>query len=142
MLSRAFQTAGWRLFAEQVIGTDQTLAFDIDQSTLFKVKAWSQALEHGLAGLYATRHPGGLHPAGQIDGITPDIVEEAFLPNHACDGWPAMHANAKGKLETPRCVVLRNHGLHGQRQVGHGIWFVLADCHVGITDRLDLFNLK
>ena len=40
-----------------------------------------------------TRKAMGLHPAGSIDGISPDIVSEAGLTDHPCDQGPGMQPN-------------------------------------------------
>lgn len=38
-----------------------------------------------------SQHPGGLHSAGHVDAVAPDVILGFLSADHACDHWPVVY---------------------------------------------------
>ena len=83
----------------------------------------------------------GLHPGGGVDGVSPEVVAELALPDHAGDDRADVDPDPK--LDRRHRL---HRSVHGQRHLAQpaGMVRVLAQQsrsdHVRVPDRLDLLE--
>ena len=65
---------------------------------------------HQLRGLYPAHLPGGLHPAGHVDGVAPDVVLRLAAPHHARHHGAAGQTDPQGEHLTQETSVVNMSG--------------------------------
>ena len=86
----------------------------------------------------------GLEPAGDVDRVAPQVVDELGRADHAGHDRAAMQPDP----DLPRVAGVADGGLHGEREVSRGPDVVTGrpgqpgGGHVRVADRLDLLDAE
>ena len=88
----------------------------------------------------------GLHPAGDVDRVSPQVIDEPSHPDDAGDDRTRVDADAQTERMLFSAVDFRNAVEHVQSHLCDGLGMVgagsrkAAHGHVGIAHGLDLFE--
>ena len=82
----------------QEIRLHRTLTFDLGDAALLKPEPLFQTQVHILSDMYTTGLTGYLHPARNIDGITPDVIGVFVLTDNARHHWADVQADPESDL--------------------------------------------
>ena len=101
---------------------------------------------NGFGNLGQVSEAVGLHTAGDIDGIAPEIVDEFLTADNAGDDGPDVDAHTQADGFAMKAFVIFNRLQHKEREFGDRFGMIgarLRDAgsdHVGVADGLDLLQ--
>ena len=124
----------------------RALAFQFQRAARLEHEAVAKPLPECLGHVHAPDHAAAFHAACSVDRVTPEVVRELLLGNHAADGGAGVDADAQIQRHARVASDAFAGGEHVQCHAGDPVGVIRcflgnAGCgHVGIADGLDLFD--
>src|SRR3954453_24132816 len=130
--------------AEEVPGLDLALPFHVDRPARLAVELLCDQVVGRTCDLHAPGRSVGLHAARRVDGVAPEVVEEALPADNAGHDGARVDADAKLEAEVPELGAyavehVERHTRKRVRVIGPRGRYPGGD-HVAIADRLDLLE--
>src|SRR5688572_31606772 len=128
-------------FAAQSPGFDGPLAFDFDIAAPFKRIRVGEILYDTACDLDCVWYTVCFHPACEIHGIAPEVVDEFVLSDYASHDWAGVNSDPQPNRRVAVLTELSCDLQQSQRHRQHAFGVVRAwlwqttHRHVGITDR-------
>src|ERR1700757_4855397 len=135
-----------RLPARHVPGFDGTCTLDLDRPAGLAIEFTTDPVERIAGDVNDAALAVRLHPAGHIDRLAPEVVDEFAAADDARDHRAGVDADAEGE-PSPAERAPSDLGLHVEREVDQSLGVIGARAwhagghHVAVADRLDLLQV-
>src|SRR4028118_631734 len=133
------------LGANEPISHHFSLSLDLNGSPLLKDIFILQSLISGCCYLNASRLTRGFHARGNIDRISPQVIDKFLRANYSSDDNACINANADLNVLTLLSLETLNFYLHRQCHLGDRFGMICSryrqpgSYHVSIANGLDFF---
>src|SRR6185369_16821350 len=106
-----------RLRPDQEPGAHHALALYRDLAARRQDVHFLQQLPRFIGDVHHPRFAVRFHPTRGVHGVSPDVVNELALADHAGDDWTGMDADANAERFAELAAELERSALHGQRHL-------------------------